>query len=107
MSGAEGIIDVYVAKRGELLRKSGIVLFLLRVKAEILEKQNITIFQVRNRLFDLGTNAVRRKLDRFAEQFAKAYSYRLQAVLRLGFSFRPAQMGSKNQSPTFVNDVAD
>ena len=40
MRRAEGVVDVDVAQRGELLRELGIVLLFLGVEAQILEQQH-------------------------------------------------------------------
>src|SRR5271157_3468158 len=41
MGGAEGVVDVEVGERGELFRKSFVVLFFLGVKAEVFEQQRL------------------------------------------------------------------
>jgi hypothetical protein len=42
--GAEGIIDINFSKRGQLFGKAGVVFFLLRMKAQVFQKQNLTLF---------------------------------------------------------------
>ncbi len=40
MGGAEGVVDIDVAQRGELFRKFGIVLFFFGMIAEVFEQQD-------------------------------------------------------------------
>ena len=42
MRAAERIIDRYIRQGSQLLRKSRIVFFLLRMEAQILQQQNLT-----------------------------------------------------------------
>ena len=46
VSGAEGVVHVNVAKRGELLGEFRIVLFLPGMKTQILEKQHLSVLQL-------------------------------------------------------------
>ena len=96
MRRAECIINIYIAQRGELIRKSRIVLFFFGMEAQVLQEQHFTRLQIRNHLFNFRSNAVRRELHWFREQFTQSRRDRLQTVLRFGLSLRAAKMAGED-----------
>src|SRR5437867_655330 len=68
MRGAERVVHVNVAQRGELSGEIGIVLLFFSMKSEILEQQRLPVLKIGNHLLDLRADAVWRKPDRLSEQ---------------------------------------
>ena len=82
MSGAEGVVDVDIGQRCELCREFRIVRFLLGVKAEILEEQNVALLEGGRRSLDLWSDTVCRGLDGPPEEACQAFGDRGQPVLQ-------------------------
>src|SRR5436190_4134866 len=95
--GAERIIYIYVAKRGELLGKRGIILFFFGVKSEVLEQKDFPVLEVGNHFLDFRADTVLRKLHRFPEQFSESCGNGFQTVLRFRFSFWTTQVRSEDE----------
>ena len=105
MRGAERVVHVDVAKRSQLFRKLRIVLFLLRVKAQILQQQDFTGRRFHG--FHFGTDTIRRHLYGPAQQFFQTLGHRLQAHFRIGLAFRTAQMRGQDDAGPLLQRVAD
>ncbi len=72
VTGAEGVVDVHVAERGEFGGELGVVLLLARVEADVFEQQHVAGLQRRDRGRHVRPDDVARGLlHRHAEQFAE------------------------------------
>ena len=91
-------------KRGELLRKLGIVGFFFGMKADILKKQHFPIAKRFAFCHGVRSDAVRGKLNGLAEQLASD-SAATGARLYFGsdFAFRPAEMRSQHQTRAAID----
>jgi len=64
MRGAESVVDVTIGERRELLGELGIVAFLARMKAQVLEKQDVAVGKAGDGPLDLLADAVIDEADR-------------------------------------------
>ena len=113
MRRSERVVHVVVAELGELPGELGIVGFLFRVEAQVLEQQRLSLFQLGRHLFGLRADAVGREADvlaaaqNFVEQDAQALGHRLQAHLRIGLALGTAQVRGQNQARAVTQRVLD
>ena len=70
MRGAERIVDIDIAKRGQFFGELRIVLLFLGVVAQVFEQQHFAGGGLHR--FHFRPDAIRRHLDRLTEQFLRA-----------------------------------
>jgi hypothetical protein len=105
--GAERIVHVDLAQRGELLREGGVVLLLLGVVTEVLEEQDLAVVQRRRHLLDLRAHSNRPRsgvglLTSSASRCATG------ARLNSGSRFaRTAEVAHQNETAAVIQDVPD
>src|SRR5689334_5616797 len=107
MRCAESVINVDITKGGELLRKSGVVLFFFGVKTKILENKNLAVLQGLRHAFGFRAHAVRGESDLASQQFGEPGDHGLETVFRLRLAFRPTQMRRENQASAVIDNMAD
>ncbi len=71
VAGAEGVVDVEVAERGDLRGEGGVALLLLGVEAEVLEEDDFAGLQRGAGLGDRRADAVGQEADRLAQQLGE------------------------------------
>ena len=110
MRRTERIIYVDIREAGEGRGKVGLVLFLFRVKAKILE-ENDAISRASRLVygrFRALADAVLSKGDRSPEKLRKPRGYRPKAELRCHGSLRPAEVaGERDHRRTVIQRVLD
>ncbi len=108
MRGAERVVDVDVGELGERLRKRGIVLFLFRVEAQVLEQDDLgSAMRCGHGGFRRLADAVGRKDDVALQQLPQSIGDRLQAELRRRLALRPPQVRRKNDRRALVERVVN
>jgi hypothetical protein len=93
---AEGVVDVNVGQRGELLRELRIVFLLFFVKAKILQQHDFGAGFVNQRV-DLRPDAIRREDDGAAQQLLQRGAHRREAPLGTFLAARAAEVGGDDQ----------
>ena len=98
MRGAKGIAhEELIAQSRKLLRELRVVRLFLGVIPDILEEQHFPISKRLAFRFRIGADAIGSERHRLAEHFAEFCGYGRETVLRINFSFWPAQMRSKDE----------
>src|SRR5450755_159311 len=104
MGRSESIVHVVVAELGEVTGELRVVGFLLRVEAQVLEQQSLSLFQRGGHLFRLRADTVWRKSDVFAaaqdlvEQDAEPLGYGLQAHLGIRLALGTSEVRGQDQA---------
>ena len=102
MGRTEGVVDVDVGQRGQLLGEGRIVGLFLGVEAQVLQQQHLAGFQLPGQLVGYFADAVRRKGDvdalaqLLAEQDTQPVNHRTQRILRIGLALGAAQVRGQN-----------
>ena len=107
MGGAEGVVDVDFGELGQLAAELGIVGFLTRIKAQVLQQQDVAVRQRGHLCLHLGPDAVVGHGDGATEELGQVGSHRGEAVLRVRFSLGATEMRGQDQPAALGQDVAD
>ena len=113
MRAAEGIVDVDVAQRGELLGEGGIVGLFLRVEAEVLQQQGLAGFELLRHLERNVADAVGREgnvfrdVENLLQQNAQAGDERPQAHGLDRLALGPAQVRAEDDLGLVAQRVLD
>src|SRR5678816_2170516 len=107
MCSAERIVHKKISKLCESARKSRIVRLLAAKKPSILEDENLVGRKIRTRLHRLvGVCRVyERHLD--IHQLLKTLGDRLQRMLGIWLSFRPAKVRQNNRPRSVLEQIAE
>jgi hypothetical protein len=109
----ERVIHVVLRQVGKLPGELLVVRLFLGVEAQILQQEGLALFQLSGNFLSLRPNTLGTKADVFAarqflvEQHAQPLRHRLQAHLRIGLAFRPAQMRCQDQARSVAQRVLD
>src|SRR5690349_20513960 len=103
----EGIIDIEIAERGQLLRKGWIVLLFLRVEAQVFQQQDLARLQRSGLRFDLRPDTIGCHQNRSAQQFTQALSNGRETQLLDHFSVWAAQVRHKDERSPGIENVLD
>ena len=104
---AEGVVDVDVAQRRQLLGEPGVVAGLLRVEAEVLEQQDVAGPERGRGLRGRGADAVVRGRDGAAEQLGEARRHGRHAQPVDHLPLGPAEVGHEHDRAALVEQVRD
>jgi hypothetical protein len=109
VGGAERVVHPDVGDRGELLRERLVVLLLLRVEAEVLEEQDLTVLEVLHELLHPVADAVVGEDDVLLQQLGQALRRGLEGELLpiLGLPLRAPQVRGQDHLRLVVDGVAD
>src|SRR3712207_5025046 len=107
VGGAEGIVDVEVGQRSELLGEVGIVLRLTGIKARVLQQHDTTSVPVFERLLHLRADGGVELEDGLAEQLLQPLCYRVHRVLGIWFALGPAEVGDQDSTGSLREEVPD
>src|SRR4030095_6572318 len=107
MSCTERVVNINVCQRGQGLRKLWIIAFLVRMKSEIFEEQNVAARYRRRHSLNLWSNAVGSYLHPATQQSSKSFSHRLQTVLWVRFAFGPTEVRTNNRCRAGCKHVSD
>ncbi len=96
MRRSERVVDVDVREIGELLREGGVVLFFLRVEAQILE-QHDAMRRAASPIAFVAASPTQSSAKTIAvpEQLSGARGHRLQRVLGIRLALRAPEMASR------------
>src|SRR5687767_15192529 len=104
---AKRIIDIHVAKRGESLGKGFVVLLFSGMETKILEQHDVARFHLRDEIFDVRADAVRRKDHVLSQQSSQPLGNRREAELWIELAFRPAEVRTQNGFAAVVNTTVN
>ena len=107
MGGTEGVVDVEVSDRGELLGKLRVVLLLLLVEADVLQQQHVSVAHGFDGGLDLRADAVVGLLDLLSEELGEAHGTRGQPELVLRSVLGASQVGAQDDLGTVVGQVLE
>ena len=107
MRGAEGVVDVDVGERRELLREAGVVLLFLGMKPEILEEHDAIRACAVDRGRGRRPDRILREFDGTAEQLRQPFRDRPQRKFRVRLPLRPAEMRTQNHRGAAIERVPD
>ena len=107
VAGAEGVVDVEVAERGDLLGEGGVALLLLGVEAEVFEQDHVAGLERGAGLGDRRADAIGQEADRFLQQFGEPRRARRQAEFRVGLAFGPAEVRHEDQRAALLEHRLD
>src|SRR5512139_392502 len=102
--GRERVVHPDVAKLRQFRNESGIVLFLARMKARVLEADDVAGLHGADRARCWLANAVIGELDRPLNDACDLGSDWFEGLLGIA-SLRPAEMGKQNDLATFVGEL--
>ena len=105
VSCAEGIVYINLCKRSKLLCKFGIVLFLARIKADILEENTFACLHGSYFSLRIVADDVAAHTNGLPKQFRKPYRYRRKAEFGQPFAFRAPEMRAKNNPCPVLNKI--
>jgi hypothetical protein len=92
MRRTECVVHVHVCKRSESLPKRRVVLFFLRVEAQVLQEHDRAARRVVHDRFRRRSDAVVNERHRSLQQLACTRRNRTQAHLGIGFALRSAEV---------------
>jgi hypothetical protein len=113
VGAAEGVVDVDVAERGELLREDGIVGLLFSVKAKIFKQERLARLKIESHLAGNGTDTVWRERYVFViaedviEHGAEMIDERAKTHRGDGFAFGAAEMRTEDDLRLVAQGVLD
>src|SRR4051812_30274425 len=107
MRRTEGIVDVEIAQRRQLLAERRVVLLFLDVEAEVLQQQYVAQVERLDHPLDLWPDGVRGQRYLDAEAFTQLGGDRLEAVLRHDLSLRSAEMRHQHDLCAVLSQVVD
>ena len=107
VGGPEGVVDVQVEGRRELLHEAGLVLLLLLVEAGVLEHDDVPLARGGDHGRDLVPDAVGCELDLLAQQLPHARRAGREAELVLRSALGPAEVGADGDDGTLGLEVLD
>ena len=102
MRRAECVVHVAVGQRGQRLRELRIVLFLLRVKAQVLEQDDAPGGNLLNQPLNLRPRAIVHEGDGAPEQVRQVAGHGPEAELGVDRSFGPSQMTGQNDGGAMI-----
>ena len=107
MRGAERVVDEDVAEFGDLLHEGGIVLLLAGMEARVLQQQDVSVLQLRDRGFRDIADAILRKGDRAPHRFRQRRGDGLERHRRHDLALRPVEMGEHDHPRALLGQLAD
>ena len=107
MGGGEGVIDVDVAKLGELGDMGRIVLLLALVEPGVLEQEHIAVLHFGDRIGSRLADAVGAEGDRPLDDVGYRRGDGLQRIGFVRFALGTAEMGKKNDLAALAGDLLD
>ena len=102
MRGAKGVVHVARGERRQRLCECGVVLFFLRMKAQVLEQDDVALHRAR-----LLADAVGREGDRLPEQLGQAIRDRPQAHVRVDLALGSSQVAREHDRRALSERVLD
>ena len=107
MGGAERVVHIDLAQRGQLAGKVRIVGFLFGMESQILQEQYLARLQSLGHGRRLGTDAVGRQLDRHSKQLAKPDRDRAQAERPVEGALGTPEVGHQHDLRAMVEQIVD
>src|SRR6266850_1189590 len=101
----ECIVYIDVAKAGELLRKTVVILFFFFMKAKILEQQHIAIMQHPDLFLRLLTHAIIRERNGAIQKVRKVFADWTKTVFLYALTLWPPQVRRKYDTTALLNCV--
>src|SRR5690348_1327646 len=106
MGGGERVVDEKIAERRHLFGKDRIVGFFARMKAGVLEQEDVAIAQLRDRRPGDSADAIVGERDRLAEFLGQGRRHRLQRHGGNALSLRPVEMREQDNACALVGELA-
>ncbi len=94
MRGAERVVDIGISEASQTSSELGVIRLLSGVKTQVLQKQDLSGTQTRDRLLGLRPDAVLDEPNRAAERFGEGHRHGRQRVLGVFLSPGLSQMRS-------------
>ena len=108
MRGAERVVDVHVAERGQLLAERRVVLLLALVEADVLQQQHVTVFQRVDGFLSRRSDKLAREHDVAAEQLLQTARDGAQAEgLLEALPRRSAAVAREDHSGAVADELVD
>ena len=107
MHGAKGVGNVDFSHGGQLLGERGVVLFLFRMEAHVLQQNGLAGLDLCGQLLGVGADNVLGELDFEAELLAQALGDRREGILHIEFSLGTAQMRAEDHGGLVVEQILD
>jgi hypothetical protein len=107
VGAAEGVVDVEIGQRRQLLGEARIVLFFFGVEAQVLQQQHAARRQRRHRLLRRRAHAVLGEGHRRAQQRRQRIGHRAQAHLRDALAVGASQVGHQDHLGALLAQVID
>jgi hypothetical protein len=105
MSSAKSIINVNISQPGQLSGKFGIICFLLRVKAQIFQNQNVALLEFLYFALYFRTYTIGCRADRQAHEFRQTVRCWRHPQTFHYFAIRSSQMRTDDYLGFMVNEV--
>jgi hypothetical protein len=107
MCATESVVHINIAQRRQRLRKRAIVLFFLRMEANVFEQRHSAVAQVRTNFLGWLANAVTGESHRLADQFFQLRRHRTQRIFLHRFALGPAEMRHEDDSRAMFTQIID
>ncbi len=107
MGGSEGVVDIDIGERGERPRKRVVVFLLARVKTEVFQEEHVARLHPGHQFLYLRPDAIRREDDFFAQETLEPSGDRCEAVARVRFALRAAQVGAQDDLGPLIHGTVD
>ena len=105
MRRSEGVVHVQIGKAGQRLGERGVVGFLARVKAQVLQEQEVTGAQPLDRVLDARPERIAGHADRAAQELAQAVGDRLEAVRVVDLAMGSPQVAGHDHGRPMLQQV--
>ena len=107
VGGAERVVHVDVAVRGQDASEAVVVGLLARVEAQVLEQRDLTAAQIADDLAGAVADRLVGQHDLAAEQLGQAGGHRLERELGLDLAVGPAEVRAEDDAGLALDEVAD
>src|SRR4030088_1669031 len=107
VGGAEGVVDVQLAKVGQLPGEVRVVFCLSRIEADVLEHHDLAVAHRLDGSLDRRTDAVVQMAHGAADQLAEPLCQRRGSVSCLDLSVGPAEMRDQDHARASLEQVLD
>ena len=107
MRGAKRVIHIEIAKRGQLLRKAGIVLGFAGVKSDVLQHQDVAITHVRDGPLHLRTDTIGNVLHGAPDKLAQPGRQRGRSKLLVDLAVGPAEVRHQDHTRLPLQEILD
>ena len=107
MGGAEGIVDIHVAERGQIFGKCKIVFFFFGMEARVFQHQHLPRLEGFRHLLHFRADAIERHLDGMPQQASQNFRSGAQAEYGIWSAFWPPKVTHQEERRALIERILD